>query len=175
MLTSRLCSWCDSMNIVGGPTWCRTCGHDAFRPRMACGCPRCERARRRAAASDAPAPLAPAITEALNRLRQEVTQEDGAADGILNPEGDEAMSRKPKKVTAPVTSEVERTPVSTDLAAKIRAVDAALEAEFGLDFAFAILARGKLVSASNARDGVVPPLVGPEPGDAPPKGGGHDD
>lgn len=69
------------------------------------------------------------------------------------------MPRKRSKVTAPVTREVRRTPVSADLAAKIRAVDAALEAEFNLDFAFAILARGALVAASNAKDGVVPPLT----------------
>lgn len=86
------------------------------------------------------------------------------------------MPRK-SKVVAPVTREVARTPVSPDLAAKIRAVDAALEAEFSLDFAFAILARGALVAASNAKDGVVPPVVAtdaPVEGDnPPPKGGGH--
>jgi hypothetical protein len=157
-MTRVLCSWCESFNTVGGPPQCQTCGHDAFQPRMCCGCSRCSLARRRAAASDAPAPLVPAITEALNRLRPEVAPGRPAA-GTPNPEEDEAMSRTPKKVTAPVTREVKRTPVSAELAAKIRDVDAALEAEFNLDFAFVILARGNLVAASNARDGVVPPTV----------------
>lgn len=71
------------------------------------------------------------------------------------------MSNETPKPTAPHTREVKRTPVSADLAAKIRAVDAALEAEFGSDFACVILARGALVAASNAKDGVVPPVVAP--------------
>lgn len=71
------------------------------------------------------------------------------------------MSNETPKPTAPHTREVKRTAASSDLAAKIRAVDAALEAEFGSDFAFVILARGALVAASNAKDGVVPPVVAP--------------
>jgi len=69
------------------------------------------------------------------------------------------MPSEPSKVTAPVTREVKRTPVSLELAGKIRAVDAALETEFGMDFAFVILARGALVAGSNSKDRVVPPLV----------------
>ena len=51
--------------------------------------------------------------------------------------------------------------VSADLAAKIRAVDAGLEAEFGHDFAYGIMAGGGLVAASNAKDGYVPPTAKP--------------
>jgi hypothetical protein len=97
--------------------------------------------------------------EALAALRQGAIQDDCPTDGAANPEGKTTMSSEEKKITAPVTREVKRTPVSPDLAEKIRAVDTALEAEFAMDFAFVILAKGALVSSSNSRDGVVPPMI----------------
>lgn len=159
MLTSVMCSWCHTMNLVGGLPQCRSCGHDAFQPRMSCGCPRCESARRRAASPDAPAPLAPAVTEALTRLRRGADEDASFADGPAKPEGDPAMSNEPKKVIAPVTREIKRTPVSAELAAKIHDLDAALTAEFGLDVAWVLLARDSVIASSNAKHGVLAPVV----------------
>jgi hypothetical protein len=69
------------------------------------------------------------------------------------------MSNEPKKVTAPVTREIKRTPVSAELAAKIRDLDAALTDEFGLDVAWVLLARDGVVASSNAKHGILPPVV----------------
>ncbi len=62
---------------------------------------------------------------------------------------------------APVTRDVKRTPVSVDLAEKLRAADEALMAEFGFDLSYVVLARDGIVAASNSRDGYLPPLVVP--------------
>lgn len=159
MLTSAMCSWCDTMNLVGGLPQCRQCGHDAFRARVECCCPRCESSRRRASSPDAPAPFAPAITEALTRLRRGANQDDRPVEGTANPEGEAAVSKEPKKVTAPDTREIKRTPVSPDLAAKICDLDAALTAEFGLDVAWVLLARDGVIASSNASHGVLSPVV----------------
>lgn len=51
------------------------------------------------------------------------------------------------------------TPVSAGLAKKIRAVDAGMVAEFGLDLAYSMMANGKIVAASNSTDGFIPPTV----------------
>ncbi len=156
-MISRMCSHCDTM-VSETLTDCPKCGHQPHVARWDCLCPKCARARRRASAPDAPAPIAPTSTEAINRLRR--SADTDAASDPLNPEGSDAMPKKKTPATAaPITREIKRTPVSDDLAAKIRAVDAGLEAEFHLDFAFVILARGNVVAASNARDGVVPPVV----------------
>ena len=61
----------------------------------------------------------------------------------------------------PVTRDVKRTPVSTDLAEKLRAADEALMAEFGFDLSYVVMARDGIVVASNSRDGYLPPLVAP--------------
>jgi hypothetical protein len=37
---SQSCSWCHTLNDLRAST-CRTCGHDAHRPRMQCMCPQC--------------------------------------------------------------------------------------------------------------------------------------
>ncbi len=63
--------------------------------------------------------------------------------------------------TAPVTRDVKRTPVSADLAEKLRAADEALMAEFGFDLSYVVMARDGIVAASNSRDGYLMPLVIP--------------
>ncbi len=78
--------------------------------------------------------------------------------------GKATKGKKGKVGTVVAAEEVTRpnvvtVPVSADLAAKIRAVDAGMEAEFGNDFAYGIMANGGLVAASNAKDGYVPPAV----------------
>ena len=154
----RTCSWCHSTNAET-ERWCQSCRHEAHAARLDCTCPRCSRARRRAVAGDAPAPPVPVLTEVLNRLRQGAAQEDDSpTDGAANPEGDVAMPRK-SKVIVPVTREVTRTPVSPALAAAIRHMDDLLVAEFHLDVAYCLLARGSVVAASNSRDGYLPPVV----------------
>lgn len=152
-MISRSCSFCHTM-VPETLTYCPSCGHQAHVSRLDYRGPKCAQGPMPVGAS------VPALLEALAALRRGARPDtdDTPADGTPNPEGSEAMSRKPKKVAELVTREVERTPVSADLASKIRAVDAGLEAEFHLDFAFVILARGNLV-ASNARDGVVPPMT----------------
>lgn len=69
------------------------------------------------------------------------------------------MPDETPKVTAPVTREIKRTPVSAELAAKIRDLDTALTAEFGLDTAWVVLARDGVVASSNAKHGVLSPVV----------------
>lgn len=60
---------------------------------------------------------------------------------------------------APITRDVKRTPVSANLAEKLRAADEALMAEFGFDLSYIVMARDGIVAASNSRDGYLPPLV----------------
>lgn len=87
------------------------------------------------------------------------TQEGNPTDGAAPPEGREAMPKNTDKVTTPFTRELKRTPVSHALAAAIRTVDELLVEELGNDFAYAVLGRGRLIAASNSKDGVVPPVV----------------
>jgi hypothetical protein len=39
-IVTRSCSWCRTMNR-STVRWCRTCGHAAQLPRLACACPHC--------------------------------------------------------------------------------------------------------------------------------------
>lgn len=40
--TQRSCSWCDTLNGMD-VRFCRSCGHEAQRPRMLCHCQACQR------------------------------------------------------------------------------------------------------------------------------------
>jgi hypothetical protein len=71
--------------------------------------------------------------------------------------------KAPQKTGGEPAAESTVVPVSAGLAKKIRELDAALEAEFGCDFAFGIAGGGGVVAASNSRDGIVPPVVKPDP------------
>lgn len=39
-VVQRSCSWCDTLNGTNVQL-CRKCGHEAYQPRMLCGCSRC--------------------------------------------------------------------------------------------------------------------------------------
>jgi hypothetical protein len=142
--------------------YCHSCGHEAHVARLDCQCPRCSTARRRAAAADSPTPLGGAIVEALAALRRGSTS---------NHSEESAMTRKRNTENVPdptlVTREVKRTPVTADLAEKIRAFDEAMLATFGFDVCYVVMARDGIVAASNSRDGYLPPIVAP----AAPEGG----
>ena len=163
MLISRLCSWCDSMNVVGGPRQCPTCGHDALLPRLGCTCFRCLRARHRAASADTPVSLADAIAGAIAAIGPRGGQDETPADGPATTEGEATMSKKNKNTPepAPVTREVVRTTVSPKLAEIVRAMDDALLDEFGpyAAFAYVLMGGDGLIAASDSVHGFVPPVV----------------
>lgn len=151
MLTSRSCSWCHRMN----PTtvqFCADCGHQAHASRLDCQCGRCVLGRRHAATTPAPVPLTGEIARMVAMIRLGVY-------APLNQSEEEAMNREEEPVPSHASAETPRTPVSKELAEAIRRMDDLLQAEFGFDLAYCILARGLIVAASNSRDGYVPPTV----------------
>jgi hypothetical protein len=143
--------------------YCRSCHHEAHVARLDCQCPRCVTARHRAATVGPPVPIPAAIAAAIAALRSRVDAPDLPTDGPAAIEGESIMPRKNNNAPndAPVTREVKRTPVSADLAEKIRALDETLLATYGFDLCYAIWAREGLIAASNAKDGYVTPLVAP--------------
>ena len=64
---------------------------------------------------------------------------------------------------APVNREWKRTPVSAELAALIRTLDEALQATFGFDLCYVVMARDGIIAASSAVHGYLPPIVAPAP------------
>jgi hypothetical protein len=108
-----------------------------------------------------PTPLGGAIAEALAALRR----------GDTPNHSESTMTRKHNTENVPdptpVTRDVKRTPVSADLAEKIRAFDEAMLATFGFDLCYIVMARDGIVAASNSRDGYLSPIVEP----ATPEGG----
>jgi len=151
---------------VASERYCRSCGHEAHVARLDCRCPRCNRARRLATGTDAPVPLADVIARAMAALRSRPFATDDLTSlppclerRIAMTADDNVNVNSPD--TAPVTREVKRTPVSAELAEKLRAADEALMAEFGFDMGYIVMARDGIVIASNSRDGYLPPLVAP--------------
>ena len=159
MLTSRSCSWCHRINFAT-TRFCESCGHSANLPRLDCQCPRCLRARHRAAAAETPVALADVIAGAIAAIGPRGGEGPTPADGPAITEGVPDVTKKNKHTPAPVTREVVRTPASAKLAGIVRELDAALMEEFGpVWFAYSIMGGDGLVAASNASDGFVPPVV----------------
>ncbi|MCE9566040.1 MAG: hypothetical protein K8U57_28810 [Planctomycetes bacterium] len=131
------------MNFATART-CSECGHDAHVCRLDCSCPRCARARRQAARSDNPIPLAGLVAEAIAEWRRKTTPErEPAGESCTMPE-------------------VARTAVSPKLAALIQAVEAAMVEEFGMGgFAYTMISEAGIVAAHNPPDDFVVPLVAP--------------
>ena len=170
MLISRSCSWCDHM-VPSTARSCPACGHESG-PRMLCRCPKCNRSRRLVTTvTDTPVPLADLIARALSALRSQSPATDHPADLSPDPERRLAMPARKNKATtnananapdaAPVTREWKRTPVSVELAALIRALDEALQATFGFDLCYVVMARDGIIAASSAVHGYMPPIVAP--------------
>jgi hypothetical protein len=151
MLMSRSCSWCGRMNSTT-VQFCEDCGHQAHASRLDCQCGRCVLGRRRAAITPAPVPLTDEIARMVATIRLGVY-------APLNQSEEEPMKPDGETGTSPANAETKRTPVSKELAEAIRRMDDLLQAEFGFDQAYCILARGLIVAASNSRDGFVPPTV----------------
>ena len=171
MLISRSCSFCHSMTPAT-ERYCRSCGHEAHVARLDCQCLRCATARRRATGTDTPVPLADVIARAIADLRLHSPATDHLTSlspclerriAMTADNNDNVNANSPD--TTPVTREVKRTPVSAELAEKLRAVDEALMAEFGFDVVYIVMARDGIVVASNSRDGYLPPLVAPATSD----------
>lgn len=151
MITSRSCSWCHTSNLAT-TRYCENCHHEAHVARLDCSCPRCATTRKSVSASLAPMPIASIVDEAIAGLRGLVRSDCKPTTTPNKPNSE--------TITSPKTREFTRTPVSDELATKIRAFDQGLMAEFGpVCFAYSIIANDGLVAASNSRDGFVEPLV----------------
>ena len=166
MMISRSCSWCHSTNPAS-ERYCRSCQHEAHVARLDCQCPRCATARRRATGTDTPVPLADFIARALSALRSQSPATDHPADLSPDPERRSDMPARKNHANAnapdpaPVNRDVKRTPVSAELAALIRTLDKALQATFGFDLCYALMARDGIIAASSAVHGYMPPIVAP--------------
>jgi|GEM_PF-3191096 len=158
MLTSRSCSWCHHMNPIT-MQFCEGCGHQAHASRLDCQCNRCTLNRRRAATMPTPVPLTDDIVRMLATIRLGGFAPEHLTAVPLTQNEEEAMKPEDESATPPGNAKVERTLVSKELAEAINRMDHLLQAEFGFDLAYCILARGLIVAASNSRDGYVPPTV----------------
>lgn len=72
-----------------------------------------------------------------------------------------ANAPAPAPDPAPVTREWKRTPVSAELSALVHALDEALQATFGFDLCYVLLARDGIIAASSSVHGYMPPIVAP--------------
>jgi hypothetical protein len=135
--------------------FCADCGHQAHAGRLDCQCGRCVLGRRHAATTPAPVPLTGEIARMIATIRLGVY-------APLNRREEDAMNPEAEPAPSSASAETRRTPVSKELAEAIRRMDDLLQAEFGFDLAYCILARGLIVAASNSRDGYVPPTVAPK-------------
>ena len=161
MLTSRSCSWCHRMNPVTTQV-CEGCGHHAHASRLDCRCGRCVLGRRHAATVPAPVPLTDEIARLVATLRLGAGGTECPAALPITRSEKGAMRADDEPETTPATAETRRMPVGSELVEAIRRMDDLLQAEFGFDLAYCILARGLIVAASNSRDGYIPPTVAAE-------------
>ena len=160
MLTSSSCSWCHRMNPVT-TQFCEGCGHQAHASRLDCQCGRCTLGRRRAATMPTPVPLTEEIARMIATIRLGVYAPENLTAEPPN-QSEAAMKPEEDPATAHANAETKRTPVGSELVEAIRRMDDLLQAEFGFDLAYCILARGLIVAASNSRDGYIPPTVAAE-------------
>lgn len=61
------------------------------------------------------------------------------------------------------TREWKRTPVAAELVAIINSLDDALQAAFGFDLCYVVMARDGIIAASSAVHGYLPPITAPAP------------
>ncbi len=157
MIVSRSCSWCHHMNPAS-EQFCCSCCHEAQVARLDCRCGRCFDARHRVATATPPVPLGGVIAEAIAALRRGESQPSPQPEEVT-------VTRKRKAATtpdsAPAAVGTPRTAVSAKLAAAIRTMDDLLLDEFGpyAAFAYAVMGGDGLIAASNAKHGVVAPIV----------------
>jgi len=157
VIVSRSCSWCHQMNPAS-ERFCRSCCHEAQVARLDCRCGRCLAARHRVATATPPVPLGGVIAETIAALRRGESQPSPRQEEVT-------VTRKHNAATAPDSAPAAvgttRTPVSAKLAAAIRTMDDLLMDEFGpyAAFAYAVMGGDGLIAASNAKHGVVAPVV----------------
>ena len=119
-----------------------------------------------AATMPAPVPLTDEIARLVATIRLGVGATEGPAPLPTTRSEEGAMKTDDEPGISPANAETRRTPVGPELADAIRRMDDLLQAEFGFDLAYCILARGAVVAASNSRDGYLPPTVAPLGGGA---------